>query len=115
MVRTQNECTIESKVIRGGNGETIMTKLLSGAEEMNGKGRMFNLMTLKPGRTIGEHTHEGDSEVFYFLSGEGVYNDNGTLVTVKPGDVALCKSGELHSLANNGTEDLVFVALILYA
>ena len=115
MVRTQKDCAVESKCIRGGIGETVMTKLLSGAEEMNGKGRMFNLMTLRPGCTIGEHTHEGDSEVFYFLKGEGVYNDNGTKVTVKPGDVALCNSGELHSLANNGTENLVFVALILYA
>ncbi len=114
MVRTKQEQTIEFKCIRGGNGETEMRKILNSVEELYGKGRMFNHMVLAPGRSIGEHRHEGDNEIFYFLKGSAVYNDNGNSVRVFPGDTAICSSGECHSLVNDGDEPLEFIALILY-
>ena len=46
--------------------------------------------------SIGERFHTGDNEIFYFLSGTGVYNDNGTEVRVRPGDTAVCSDGEKH-------------------
>ena len=114
MVRTKQEQAIEFKCIRGGNGETEMRKILNNPEELYGKGRMFNHMILAPGRSIGEHRHEGDNEIFYFLKGSAVYNDNGNPVRVFPGDTAICSSGECHSLVNDGDEPLEFIALILY-
>ena len=114
MVRTKKEQQVESKCIRGGIGEVEMHRLLNGADEMYGKGRMFNHMILAPGNTVGWHKHEGDNEVFYILSGSGEYNDNGTVAAVHPGDVCICNDGEFHSLANTGSEPLEFIALILY-
>ena len=114
MVRVKNEQTVEFKCIRGGIGEAEMKKILLGEAELYGKGRMFNHMVLDPGNTIGEHQHSGDNEIFYFLSGTGEYNDNGTVVTVHPGDTAICNDGEVHSLKNTGSEPLEFIALILY-
>ena len=114
MLRQKKDQPIEFKCIRGGNGETEMRKILTGADEMYGKGRMFNEMILAPGNSIGEHAHSGDNEIFYFLSGEGEYNDNGTVVTVRPGDTVVCNDGETHSLKNTGKEPLRFIALILY-
>ena len=114
MFRQKKDQPIEFKCIRGGNGETEMRKILLGADEMYGKGRMFNEMILAPGNSIGEHAHSGDNEIFYFLSGEGEYNDNGTVVTVRPGDTVVCNDGETHSLKNTGKEPLRFIALILY-
>lgn len=114
MYRQKKDQTVEFKCIRGGNGETEMRKILTGADEMYGKGRMFNEMILAPGNSIGEHAHSGDNEIFYFLSGEGEYNDNGTVVTVRPGDTVVCNDGETHSLKNTGKEPLRFIALILY-
>ena len=114
MVRAKNEQAIEFKCIRSGNGETEMRKILNSVEELYGKGRMFNHMILAPGRSIGEHRHEGDNEIFYFLKGSGVYTDNGTPVRVFPGDTAICNDGDTHSLVNDGDEPLEFIALILY-
>lgn len=114
MIRRKDELTVAHKCIRGGNGMAEMHLLLNGEDEMLGKGRMFNHMILAPGNSIGDHQHTGDNEIFYFLSGTGVYNDNGTQVTVGPGDVAACRDGESHSLVNNGTEPLEFIALILF-
>ena len=115
MIRRNDQQAVEFKCIRNGIGDTKMQKLLNGAEEMNGKGRMFNLMTIEPGNSIGEHTHSGDSEVFYFISGCGEYTDDGTVYTVGSGDVALCENGHSHALKNTGSEPLKFIALILYA
>ena len=92
----------------------IANKILNSVEELYGKGRMFNHMILAPGRSIGEHRHEGDNEIFYFLKGSGLYNDNGTPVRVHPGDTAVCNNGECHSLVNDGDEPLELIALILY-
>ena len=63
---------------------------------------------------FGWHVHDGDSETYYILRGEGEYNDNGTLLTVGAGDVTFVASGEGHSLRNTGEGDLEFIALILY-
>ena len=114
MIRRKDEISVEFKCIRGGKGEAEMHKLLLGEEEMYGKGRMFNHMSLAPGNSIGEHTHSGDNEIFYFLKGTGEYNDNGTIVSVGPGDVTICNDGELHGLVNNGSEPIELIALILY-
>jgi mannose-6-phosphate isomerase-like protein (cupin superfamily) len=114
MYRSKENALTESKCIRNGIGETHMTKILNGADEMYGKGRMFNIMVIDPGNSIGEHYHTGDNEIFYFLSGTGVYNDNGTEVRVGPGDTVVCNDGEKHSLRNDGDEPLRFIALILF-
>lgn len=114
MLRKKEEVEVAYKCIRGGIGEAEMHKILNGEEELYGKGRMFNHMIVAPGNSIGVHQHSGDNEIFYFLKGSAEYNDNGTIVTVHPGDVTVCNDGETHGLVNNGTEPLEFIALILY-
>jgi mannose-6-phosphate isomerase-like protein (cupin superfamily) len=57
--------------------------------------------------------HVGESESFFFLSGKGVYNDNGTSVDIVPGMVTLTPSGQGHSVKNTGDDMLVFIALII--
>ena len=47
------------------------------------------------------------------MSGEGQYNDNGTIRTVKKGDVTFTGSGFGHGMENVSNENLVFIGLIL--
>ncbi|WP_302359906.1 cupin domain-containing protein [uncultured Megasphaera sp.] len=47
------------------------------------------------------------------LSGEGQYDDNGVIRTVKRGDVTYTSDGKGHGLENNSDTDLVFIALIM--
>lgn len=114
MIRKKADQVVESKCIRDGIGETEMHKICESVDELYGKGRLFNLMVLAPGNSIGEHRHEGDNEIFYFLKGTGQYNDNGTIVQVEPGDTTVCNDGETHGLVNTGDVPLEFIALILY-
>lgn len=104
--------TAIAKNLAGGKGETVLNHILS-ANELNDKTRMFAEVTLAPGTSIGFHAHHGESETYYILAGTGAYNDNGEIRTISRGDVTFTASGNSHGIENTGTENLVFIALIL--
>ena len=114
MIRRSDEKTVDVRKMFDGAGEAVMHRILNGADEMYGKGRVFSHLHLKPGCEVGWHVHRGDGETYYILRGRGLYNDNGTEVEVCPGDVTFVDSGEGHALLNNGEEELEAIALILF-
>lgn len=67
---------------------------------------------LEPGCSIGYHTHDTSYEVVYILSGRGkaLYDDGEE--ELEPGVCHYCPQNHAHSLINNGTEDLVFFAVV---
>ena len=78
MIRKAADCQKKhNEKMRGGNGVVTITSFAS-PEELNNKGRLFANITLKPGCSIGFHMHENESELFYLMKGEALYNDNGT-------------------------------------
>ncbi|MGN1381452.1 MAG: cupin domain-containing protein [Eubacterium sp.] len=100
---------------KGGKGHVLVRKILKTDEEMYNKGRVFNHMVLEKGCEVGKHTHEGDAETYYVLSGHGKYlNNDGKVVDVAPGDVMFTGDGETHALWNEEDEPLEFIALVLY-
>lgn len=80
--------------------------------ELRGAGRLFSVITLPAGSEISEHEHHEEYEVYYILSGEGTYVDNGIEIRVFAGDSTLCREGGKHALINDGSEELSFVAFI---
>ncbi len=90
---------------KGGEGEYVSRRYV----DENNK---IMLGTLEPGSSIGYHTHEGDSEIMYFLEGEAtVLTDEGE-ETLLPGQAHYCPMGGSHSLINRGNKPLVFVAVV---
>ena len=114
-VRRSDEAVVAVKNMFGAAGTAEHHQILNSPDEMMGKGRLFNHVILNPGCGIGWHVHSGDSETFYVLKGEAEYNDNGTVTTIKAGDITNVLPGEGHSAMNNGTEPVEIIALILYA
>lgn len=115
MIRNANE--IDTEVVtnmRGGKGKVEIARFLKPGE-FHDKGRLFGKITLKPGTSIGLHQHVGDCETFYVLAGEGTYNDNGNIVSIKAGQVLYTDNNEKHSVENTGNENLELIAMILYA
>ena len=93
MIRKAADCEKKhNEKMRGGNGTVTITSFATPAE-LNDKGRLFANITLKPGCGIGFHMHENESELFYVMKGEALYNDNGTECVVHAGDVMVCPSG----------------------
>ena len=103
----------ETEQMRGGDGTIVLHHFLN-ADEMYGKGRLFSHITVSPGCSIGYHEHHGESEIFAVMSGNGVFNDNGTEVPVSAGDVLVTKSGDGHGIACAGSCPLELIALILF-
>ena len=98
--------------MRDGPGYARLLSILP-AELLDGMGRLYSVITLEPGCGVGLHKHEGDCETYFILSGEGELNDNGTVTTLRAGDVSFTDSGEQHGIINKGTEPLVLIGLIL--
>jgi mannose-6-phosphate isomerase-like protein (cupin superfamily) len=98
----------------GGEGYITVRSFIENDKEMNDKGRCFAHTTLNPGCEIGYHVHHGDTEIYYIFSGEAEYNDNGTMTTVKAGDVTFTPDGTGHGMKNTGAVPVEVIALIIY-
>lgn len=105
--------TIIEKNACGGVGDMKIERLL-GADELADKCGLYARVTLPVGSSLGYHEHHGNGEAYFILSGEGIYDDNGTKRTVKAGDVTWTPDGSGHGLDNrSGKEPVVFMALII--
>ena len=115
MIRRANECSVKvNENMRGGDGSVKLTSLISSPEELLDKGRLFSVITLEPGCSIGFHVHEKESELFYIVKGTADYNDGDGEIKVSAGDVTIVEPGNGHGIANRTNETCEFVALILY-
>lgn len=115
MVRDKGSVLFETKPAPfNGKGEITVRSLLNAPDEMYGKGRVFAHTTVYPGAAIGYHIHLNEAEVYYILSGEAEFNDNGKIVRVHPGDVTFTGAGEGHGIEAVGQEPVEMIALIYY-
>lgn len=90
------------------NGGTGITTL-----RMFEDGKMKVLLgRLKPGASVGMHSHMTSSEVIFVLSGEGRVLCDGEMEVVEAGDCHYCAKGKSHSLINQGEGELMFWAVV---
>ncbi|HJD24349.1 MAG TPA: cupin domain-containing protein [Firmicutes bacterium] len=112
MIRPANELPAEKREhMRGGDGTVTLTPALQPGDTA-AKLRLFSRITLPAGASIGYHVHEGEEELFYFLSGTAEFNDNGVTHTVHAGDATVTGSGQGHSVRNLGEEPVEILAVI---
>lgn len=113
MIRRQEEMPVElRRQMRDGSGEVTVTKLFL-PEDGDPRVKLHAVLTIPQGAGIGYHVHEGEQEMFYVLSGEGEYNDNGTAAVLRAGDSCITRSGQGHGVKNCREEPLRLLALIL--
>lgn len=112
MYKRSEDCLQMEKQVGGGKGLARM-KVLAAPEEMYQSARLFNAITLDPGCSIGYHAHEHETEFYYILSGEAVFNDNGTEVTLHAGDVTQTGYGQSHGMENRSDKPVELIALIV--
>ena len=99
MFTPSDKCPRRDACVQNGKGLIHMKDLTDKAGLYN-HGRLFAHVTIDPGCSIGDHPH-------------GVFNDNGTEVVVRPGDICATGYGEVHGLENRGTEPVELIALIV--
>jgi mannose-6-phosphate isomerase-like protein (cupin superfamily) len=111
LIQRKDMHTEVKEKMRGGEGSTAILHLLDCANEKNI--RMLAEITLEPGCSIGNHSHESETEYYIILSGSGVVNDNGSEAPVRAGDAIVTGNGASHSISNTGGVPLVFHAIIV--
>ena len=93
------------KQFRGGEGE-LRARMYTDAHNK------IMRSILPAGSSVGLHTHEGDSEIIYILSGKGKVLCDGEYEPLAAGDCHYCPSGHSHSLINDSDGDLTFFAVV---
>ena len=113
MIRRKEQIRIrEVPHAQGGAGSVFFHDWLL-PEEAKGHGRVFSKIVLPVGSSIGPHRHTGEFEAFYVLSGKARVTDGDCTVELAPGDMHLCRDGDLHGVACAGDEPLEILALIM--
>lgn len=112
IIRKEDQPVAVKEKVQQGQGQVHFRYFLE-EKDACGAGRLFAVITLREGESIGPHPHEGEYELYYILSGEASVLDNGEPYTLLPGDMMQCKNGDSHAVENRRKEDLVFIAIIL--
>jgi len=89
----------------GGAGATTAYPFFADAP---GLGFFFRKRVLHKGAGIGPHPHDHD-EVYYVVSGRGLYLLDGKSYEVAAGDAMLTRPGSIHGIQQRGDEDLVLL------
>ncbi len=110
LLRNEDMSVRVNENAEGGAGYVLMRDL---CKVLPVNVRLCSDITLPSGAGVGNHKHEGESEIYIITEGEAVYTDDGEKYTVKKGDVTVCPAGHSHAI-ENATEDVVkFFAIIV--
>jgi mannose-6-phosphate isomerase-like protein (cupin superfamily)/lysophospholipase L1-like esterase len=89
----------------GGAGETTAYPFFADAPGLN---FIFRKRVLHAGAGIGLHQHDHD-EIYYVISGRGIYTLDGREHEVGPGHALLVRTGSTHGIRQVGAADLELI------
>ena len=113
MIRKFNERENSIKEnLKGGNG-SIDFKQIANGDDFYNKIKMFSTLTIKPGDSIGYHTHINEQEIMLINKGEGLYKDDGVESIVCEGDVTVCYENHYHGITNVSSNNLEIIAMVI--
>ena len=112
ITRFDDRLTEIKEHLKSGEGN-VEFKYIASKEQLYNKIKMYSVLTLKQGCSIGYHQHIGEEEIMFIKSGQGDYIDDGKESILKTGDVSICEDGHFHGIKNNSPEVLEIVALII--
>lgn len=97
--------------VRGGTGMVTAHKLI---DLFPGSAiKSVGVVRLEPGASVGEHSHDGDEDFYYCISGSGVVVDNGIEHPFTPGMLQITRDGESQAIRNTGETELVFLGALV--
>ncbi|MDR1619630.1 MAG: cupin domain-containing protein [Clostridiales bacterium] len=110
MISYEKDRTARSESnLRGGEGVVDLTPVFPCAIPHM---RLFSVITLPPGASIGMHKHEKEAEAYYVLEGDVVVRECGGDFTLGTGEAHLCSDGESHALLNQSGAVAKLLAII---
>ncbi len=98
--------------VAGGEGPGVLKYLVDGCD-LPKKAALLGEVVLEPGSTVGYHQHVGEGELYYILSGEGDYTEDGVTTRVTTGMATYVYDGHSHGLKNTGSTPMTFIAVVI--
>lgn len=112
MIKRSEEMKVQIRSnLRGGNGD-ISSRNIFEPEELT-KTRLFTVMTLQPGDSIGVHPHDSEGEAYLVLEGQPTVTEDGVEYLLNAGDAEYCTGGHTHAIANHSDKPVVFLAIVI--
>lgn len=97
--------------VRGGTGCVTAHKLL---DLFPGSAiKSVGIVRLEPGASVGPHSHHGEEDFYFCISGSGVVVDNGLEHPFTPGTLQITRDGETQAIRNTGETELVFLGALV--
>jgi quercetin dioxygenase-like cupin family protein len=111
MLKRNADFVVETEKSEGGLGNFTMRYPITDSE-LPPHMRLMCEVVIQPGEVCRSHLHEGDTEIYYMLSGRAEYEGAEGKNVLEPGDVTVCYDGERHAIRCLGPEPLKFLAFI---
>ena len=96
----------------GGEGTLEFLDLFE-KEEVQGMTRIFSIVTLEKGCSIGPHTHRGEAEMYFLLEGNAQTLSGGEWIDIREGDGAFTPEGKEHAIRNPNKDKVRLLAVII--
>jgi glyoxylate utilization-related uncharacterized protein len=84
----------------GGRGPIEFRRLLT-RDDFNAPVDFVDFTSIPPGSTGGLHEHRGNDEIYFIVAGSPLVTFAGEERRLQPGDIAVIRSGERHTLIND--------------
>lgn len=83
-----------------------------GGQALGATGGEFSFQVFQPGTETGFlHTHKTHEELYFFLSGEGLFQVDGEIFPVSEGSVVHVAPAGVRSVRNNGSAPLIMLCV----
>lgn len=113
MYKMKSEMTTQMREnVRGGVGDLPFLHVFT-PEDLDGRATMFATITLQPGESIGEHSHDVNGEAYFVLTGSATVTDDGESRILNVGDAEFCANGHKHSIVNHTDKEMSILAVII--
>lgn len=112
MIKRKEEMTTTVREnMRGGRGSIQFHNIFEG-DELD-KTRIFAVITIAPGDSIGTHAHEGEGEAYVVLDGAVTVTEDGVDHILSAGDAEYCTDGHTHAVLNHTDRPASFLAIVI--
>lgn len=93
--------------------EGYSKKVILNGADLDFPGALVQQIKIKPGETAASHYHQKQTEIFYFLNGNGYFIVNGEKISLQAGDALVVEPNDKHTVINETNQDFLYVAFKL--
>lgn len=113
MIKRKEQMNIrKAEKVFGGQGQLEFLDLFE-KDETQGFTRIFSIVSLEEGSSIGPHTHKGEAEIYFLLEGSAQTLYEGQWIDIEKGDGVFTPEGKEHAIRNPHKEKVRLLAVII--